>query len=177
MLVATRKHWRFAVEGHDICPFAQRRPSGWIVEQLGDGRFAKTSFDGRHRIVEPAMERAKTRAVGANPQRTCTNSLKWLHGVDNVPNRQFVRTFGQDETAVQTPSRVDQARSHQSLHQFCQVGTRYFGQLRNALGGAWLSAALGQGNDGTQRVFNGLGNHVVAQQKVKSDLDVPYSGR
>ena len=44
---------------------------------------------------------------------------------------------------------MNQARSHQSLHQFREVGTGYFGQFRNALGRARLAAALGQRDDGT----------------------------
>ena len=47
------------------------------------------------------MERAEARAVGADSQWAGANSLKWLHGVNDVPNRKLVWTFGQDETAMQ----------------------------------------------------------------------------
>lgn len=105
------------------------------------------------------MKRTEVAAVSADPQRTFADSLEWFHRLDDVPDRQILRTLGQHKAAMEAAPRLDQARPHKALHQFCQVGPGNLRDFRDSFDGAWLSGLLGQYDNGPQRILDGLRDH------------------
>lgn len=105
------------------------------------------------------MEWAQRQRVRLNPQRTIANSLERLHGIDDVPKRQLARGPREHEPAVDATLGADQFYTGEPTHEFREVGRRNARNLRDLLDGAGLPVVLGDGDDGAERVLDGLGDH------------------
>lgn len=91
--------------------------------------------------------------------RAFANAPDRLDSVDHIPKRQFRGRIGHDKTAVFTALRPDEPRPHESLHELGEIGSRNMGDLRDLLRGTGLPLLLGDGDDGAQRVFDGMRDH------------------
>lgn len=79
---------------------------GWSL--YGDQRrkFAKDRLRRRDGPIQPRIKRAKI-LVGWDPQRTALNSLDRFDGIHDFPERGLFGIGGEQESAVESPLRVN----------------------------------------------------------------------
>jgi hypothetical protein len=142
----------------DSTQLAQRGDAIRLIEQLGDGHAGEGTLRGRSRLIQFAVQRAKTGVV-LQSQRTVTDTRNRLDGRNHVQNRNIVRRANQGKTAARSRLGTHQAGTHQRLQNLVGIASRYAHRLDNLLRGMRLFGSASQHYQGPESILSGLRDH------------------
>jgi len=140
--------------------FPARRGSEGLGLELRDGGVAKNGFDRGGGGVEAAVQRAEVQNVIGILQRAFRDAAGALDGADDVEQGEALRRNREAEAAVHSALGGNDARADEVLHDFREVAGGNVSAFGDLLGGERGSGGLGgEAQDGSKRVFRGLGDH------------------